>query len=191
MATQQSFVRTDDPISNIEEALEEVGELIHAVEVQALKEMEQGMQAPASVTERVKYNGDPSFGGKFTWQMIDGDFRFKPRGSSEQADPNRRKQAITDLTKQVLSLAQFNPDVQMRVASPEFGSAMLQMLVDEYKPRDRGAFLNPVQPPPLPPGMPGQPGQSMEGQPMPGGAPDFGGNVLAQLTAALPQGGVQ
>lgn len=186
MASQQSFVRTDDPISNIEEALEEVGELIHAIEVQTLKDMADGMPAPPAVTQQIKY-ADDSFNGVFTADMIAGQYRFKPRGSTDEADPQRRTQRREAGIMRMLNLAKVNQFIAQRMASPEFADAMMQDIVDDMKPRNKAAFLKPL-PPPMLPGMP------MEGQPMPGqgAAPPFGQAILGDLLKNLPAaGGVQ
>lgn len=183
MATRASFTRTDDPIANIQEAFEEVGALIHAIEVQTLKEMADdasgGITAPAGALAKLQgYSADPSFDGTFTADMISGEYRFKPRGSSDASDPNLRKKNLNDLVQSIEVIAKVNPSVQARVASEEFGTAYLQMLVEEYKPRDRDAFLKPLAQPPMAPGLP--PGAP----PMPpAGAPSFGGaDLVAQLT---------
>lgn len=197
MATSQSFVRTDDPISNIQEALEEVGWLIHRIEVQALKDTGQTVPAPARVADQLGQQVD-GFDGDFTWQMLDGDFTFKPRGSSDQADPNMRFRRMDMSLSMVERLAKNgNPAAQQRLMSPEFEHAMMQTVVSETKPRDVEAFLKPM-PPPMMPGMPGPGGPPMlppgAGPGGPGGipAPTFGGNVLNQMLKQLPAaGGVQ
>lgn len=195
MATQQSFVRTDDPVSNIQEAFEEVGEIMHAIEVQALREMgAQGMQAPASVTQKLQYASDTSFDGTFTADMIDGQFRFKPRGSTDEADPHARTQRREAGIMRMMNLAKVNPLIAQRMQSQEFADAMMQDIVDEMKPRDKAAFLKPLAPPQPSPGMPvGAPG-AIPGMPPPGaapsaGAPPFGQQVLAQALQHLPQHG--
>jgi hypothetical protein len=190
MATKESFTRTDDPIGNIQEAMEEVGAVMHAIEVAALQQQPadtaaQGMPAPPSVTEAVKYKtGDTSFSGTFSAEMIAGTFRFKPRGSVESADPVVRIRRDNESIDSLMKSAQVNPFVAQRLASPEMAQALLQQHVTNYKPRDKQPFLAPIQPPQpmLPPGMSGEMG----------GEPDFGGGqVLEGLLASLPQGGVQ
>lgn len=179
MATRESFTRTDDPIGNLQEAMEDLGALIHAIEVQALKEQEHGVQAPAGITEAIQ-KIDPKFDGTFTSGILDGAFRFKPRGSVESADPNRRMKLALDGVNQLFMWAKANPHIAARVASPEFADALMQIYVTEFKPRDRQAFLGPVTPPPPPPGPPGMPPGAPQGALPPGHgpAPDFGGQAL-------------
>lgn len=189
MATRQSFVRTDDPISNIQEALEEVGELLHAIEVQTLKDNKKGLAAPSSVTDNVKLRvTDSSFDGTFTADMLDGTFRFKPRGSSEETDPQRRGQRRDQGFGRLMALGKVNPSVQARIASQEFGDAMLHEVVDDMKPRNKSAFLSPLPQPQMPPGQPVMP---PAGMPMgPGGpSPHFGGPEL--VNQMLSQAGAQ
>lgn len=183
MATQQSFVRTDDPIANINEALEEVGRLIHAIEVRTLREIGDGMAAPSTVTQKLQqYGADSTFDGTFTADMIDGQFRFKPRGSSDTADPNLRKKNMADMIGAMEVLAKVSPPIQARMASPQFADAQMQMLVDEYRPRDRAAFLAPLAPPPMPTGAPGMPPGAPPG-------PQFGGQMVQQMMQHLPADG--
>lgn len=200
IVTTQSFVRTDDPISNLQEAFEEVGALIHAIEVQTLKDMENrqrednrspsGIEAPARITSQLTRYGDTSFDGTFTADMVSGQFRFKPRGSSDQADPQRRQQAMVNGINTLLLWAKANPALGQRLSGPEFADVILQWYVSEFKPRDVEAFLKPTQAPPPPP-MPGAPPGAPPMGPQPG-APQFGGqDVLAGLMAQLDGGQVQ
>lgn len=202
MATRESFTRTDDPIGNLQEAIEELGEVIHAIEVQTLKGMEDGIEAPALVGERLQQRsmmaaqpGGVAFDGTFTADMVDGVYRFKPRGSVESADPNRRLARMLQGIDRVISWGQVNPQIRARVMSDAFGDAMMQMIVTELKPRDTAAFLTPVQPPmPMggPPGLPpGGPGGPMPPDGGPPGAPDFGGKELIGQMLQQMQGGVQ
>lgn len=188
MATTQSFVRTDDPISNIQEALEEVGELFHAIEVQALKEQENGIDAPAPVSEQIQLKGDPSFDGTFTYRMLEGEYRFKPRGSSDQADPNRRQQVFVNGLNVLAGWAKMSPAIAQRMQTPEFADALMQMWVTEFKPRDKQAFLKPMQPP-QPAPMAGAVQQGPQSGPP--GAPSFGGDeLIQQMLQQVPQGAV-
>jgi hypothetical protein len=202
MVTEQSFTRTEDPIRNIQEALEDVGELIHAIEVKTLEEMEGGMEVPSSVGQNVQLRApDNSTPGDdavfaFTPDMVKGRFRFKPRGSTETADPNRRVNNFVNSVKVMQMLLQTFPALQQRYASPQVADAMNQQLVDILKIRDKQAFLAPLLPPMPPLGMPMPghpampPGPPQMGQGMP--PPQFGGSELvSQLAAALPMGGVQ
>lgn len=194
MATRESFTRTDDPIGNLQEAMEELGEVIHAIEVMTLREMDgEGIEAPASVTDQIQLKGDTSFDGTFTAEMvgpIDG-YRFKPRGSVESADPNRRMKMMVNGIDWLAKISQVNPQVALRMQSPEIGDALMQQYVTEWKPRDKAPFLTPVQPPMmLPPGAappgaegPGAPPQAMQGQP---GMPNFGGQeLMSQLLSQV------
>jgi hypothetical protein len=199
MATRESFTRTDDPIGNIQEAFEEVGDVIHAIEVMTLKGMEDGIEAPAGLADRMSQRkAGKGFTGTFTADMLDGTFRFKPRGSVDSADPNKRAAKQIQGIDKAIQWGSVNPHVQMRVTSPEFADAMMQTIVTETKPRDTAAFLKPVTPPPPPPmmGLPGAgPGGPMPpggpGGGPPGGAPDFGGReLIGQLMQQMP-GGVQ
>ena len=190
MATRESFTRTDDPIGNLQEAMEELGELIHAIEVQSLREREVGLEAPTAVAEQISVRHGHDFEGTFTADLIDGRFRFKPRGSVESADPNLRIRRFLEGVEVLEGWAAINPSLAARLQSPEFGEALLQQWVTEFKPRDKAAFTAPLQPPPmaLPPGQ-GQPPGPPGAAPGPSMGPQFGGDEL--IASMLAQGGVQ
>lgn len=190
MASRESFTRTDDPIGNLQEAMEDLGELIHAIEVKTLEEMEDGHEAPDSVMERVKARGITDFNGRFTAEMIRGRFRFKPRGSVESADPNRRRKELVDGIGLLANWGKVNPHIARRVQSPEFADALMQMFVTEFKPRDTQPFLQPLPPPPPPPmPPPGAGGPPGPGGPPPGAMPPGGGPPRPMLPPGPPQGG--
>lgn len=202
MVTEQSFTRAENPIRNIQEgALEDLFELIHAIEVKALEDAETGLEPPAGIAQNVQLrqnsapdNQEPGDDAAFafTADMLRGRFRGKPRGSTETADPNRRVNTWVNSLDIAGKAAKANPYFANQLASPEVGKALMQQYVDLTKPRDKAAFLTPA-PPPMPPPMPGQaqgmpPGAPPMGGPMPG-PPSFGGEQLVQqMAASLPQG---
>ncbi|MEQ1727430.1 MAG: hypothetical protein ABL982_03540 [Vicinamibacterales bacterium] len=173
MATQGSFLRTDDPIGCLQESMEDLGALIHAIEVESLRERESGVAAPAGIAERLSYR-EGGFDGDITADMIDGDFAFKPRGSVEDADPVRRQQKFTAMMTTLANAGKINPIVQQRLATPEMADAIMQYAVDEFHPRDTAPFLKPMMPTsPSIPGMTASPSTEAAqagGPPMPPGA---------------------
>jgi hypothetical protein len=195
MVTEQSFTRAENPIRNLQEAFEGIGELIHAIEVKTLEEAEDGdgLEAPASVAQNVKLRtpdsqtagDDAAFA--FTAESIKGRFRFKPRGSVETADPNRRMNNFMNGIKAMQMARQMFPALQMRYASPQVAEAVNQQLVDLLKPRDKQAFLAPLQPPQgmLPPGA--EQGMLPPGAP-PQGPPSLGDGMIDEMLASLPGG---
>jgi hypothetical protein len=210
MVTEQSLVRIDDSIRNIQEGLEELGAVFHAIEVKAMEEQEaeqaergsvMGVAAPSSVAQNVELRmraaGD--FRGRFTSQMLTGVFRWKPRGSTESADPVRRINAFTNALEIMGQLGKNNPSLAARFQTPEMGDAMMQWFVDTVKPRDKKPFLSPMPPPQMPGAGPpmsgnvvGTPSGMPQLPPGMGGAPGFGGgDVLQQVLSQMPHGGVQ
>lgn len=180
MATQGSFLRTDDPIGNIQEAMEELGRVIHAVEVLSLRENPSGIRLPSSLSRRLRLEQ-----ATVTADMIDGQFLFKPRGSVDDADPQARQAKFQAMWQFLGTMAKVNPNVASRLSTPEMADTLMQWLVDEFRPRDVAPFLTPVQPTPagrqaMPAGMPGPVGPvgpgGPPGAPMPGIPPE-----LAQL----------
>jgi hypothetical protein len=95
--------------------------------------------------------------------MLEGQFRFKPRGSVETADPRALRMDFTQM------MQAFPPFLQMLMMlgqsfGPQAARAMLDQFVRVYRIPNRAAFVGqgagPMQPPMgmLPPGPPQQQG---------------------------------
>src|SRR6185503_18260234 len=94
LVAEQSFVRMDEVIKNLQESLEALGQVRQAIWVRTLQESQKhgGTYAPAYVFEGLdEKGGDPCKTGKITPDMLEGTFKFKPRGSTENADLSKQR----------------------------------------------------------------------------------------------------
>jgi hypothetical protein len=161
MATEQSFVRMDLVIRRFQEAMEDLAQIRQAIYKRMLAEQQEGVDVPESVLVGLESRGQAIPGGKITAQMLEGQFRFKPRGSVETADPRALRMDFTQM------MQAFPPFLQMLMMlgqsfGPQAARAMLDQFVRVYRIPNRAAFVGqgagPMQPPMgmLPPGPPQQ-----------------------------------
>ncbi len=78
---------------------------------------------------------------RFTAQMMEGSFRFKPKGSVENADRNRQRYDAGQGFMQIANVAKVNPMVAMLLSTPQAAKAMVEQWVRLYNVPDKQAFL--------------------------------------------------
>lgn len=206
MTLDQSNIRTDEAVSNLTETLEEYAQVRHLMWKRALAEMgDEGLEAPPSVTQALRLRGALSADSpsdthqpatllglettapdvspqlpnvKFTASMMEGAFRFLPKGSVDTADPNRQRINYNQGFQAISQVSMVNPMVRAVLSTPAAAKALIEAWVRLYHVPDKQAFLGSeamaamqqaMLPPMLPPGMPGAPPGA--GGPAPGGPP--------------------
>ena len=183
MATEQSFVRMDLIVKRFQEAMEDIGQIRNAIWKRTLAERPEGEEAPATLVSNLEGRGvsiDQSLpNGKITAALLDGAFRFKPHGSVENADPNRRRNDMMGMLQALPLIAQAFPMLQGMFNTPQAARAMGREFLRNFHVQNTQAFLGsvsqeldaqallqqlppapPIPMPPmgmLPPGMPGMP----------------------------------
>jgi len=97
-----------------------------------------------------------------TVDMLEGVFRFKPRGSVENADQGKLRGDWTELLGKALpALLHMWPALAQQIGmNPNAAKAALEQTLRLYKVPDKQAWL---MPPPVAPPMPGMPGDPMAG----------------------------
>lgn len=186
MATEQSFVRMDLIVRRFQESMEDLGQIRHAIWKRALAEQPDGVTAPTSLMVGLEGRGvsiDQYLpGGKITAALLDGAFRFRPYGSVQTADPQKRRADVIALIQAIPMLVQTFPMLAQQVNTPQAGRAAYRELLQAMNVRNPQAFLGspsndlmaqqqlqampmpsvlPPPPPPMgmqPPGMPPRPG---------------------------------
>lgn len=146
LVTQQSMGRTSEAIKNIQETLEEIAQVRHIMWKRALAEMgADGMEMPPSVLQGLELRGvnvlDATPNRAFTAQMLEGTFRFKPKGSVESADKNRQRNNFNQALAALANLSRVNPMVGAILATPMAAKAMIEQIVRLYEIQDKQAFL--------------------------------------------------
>lgn len=207
MATEQSFVRMDLVVKRMQEAMEELGAIRHAIWKRTLAERGQdGIEAPASMVSNLEGRGESIDsalpGNRVTAAMLDGVFRFKPHGSVENADPNRQRNDLMGMFQALPMLLQAFPMARFAFSSPQAARAMIREFLKAFKVRQQQAILGPLNaqmqqqaqldampgPPALPPPMPMGPPSPMG----PMGGPPMGpppGGPMPPMPEGGPQGG--
>ena len=191
MVTEQSFVRMEEIVRNVQEGLEDLAQIRHKIWQRTLAEGN-GVDIPERVLLGLEARAVPiatmERGQKFTADMLQGNFKFKPRGSVETADINKQRQDFVQFLQVLPQLLQAWPAMAMGLqANVRAARAMLAQALRLFRVNDKQAFLGSeaqqamqaamMQPPPMagpPSGMPGQPGM---GGPEPGVDPQAGGPI--------------
>lgn len=193
LVAEQSFVRMDDVIKALLEPMEELGQVRQAIWIQTLKEKgEAGMPGPEDLL--AGRGGDVTKGSDvITAPMLEGTFRFKPRGSSETADKARMRGDYVQFMQSLALLMKVWPSLAMILGqNMSAAKSAVEQMLRLFNIPDKQAWIGNaaqwVAPPPMPnmPGMPGlPPGGAPPGLP-PGMPPE-----IAQMMAGAPPGGPQ
>jgi hypothetical protein len=78
---------------------------------------------------------------RFTVQMMEGAFRFKPRGSVENADKNRQRFDWNQWLIAMSNVARVNPMVMAVMGTPQAAKALIEQSIRLYNVQDKQAFL--------------------------------------------------
>ena len=162
--TQQSRGRVSEAVKNIQETLEELAQVRHVMWKRALADMgAEGLEAPPSISKSLSlrvpqpqesHEGvliglenrmgtvtPPGQGVRFTAAMLEGTYRFKPRGSVENADKNRLRQDFGQSMQAIGQLSQANPMIAAILQTPEAAKALMEQWVRLFNVQDKQAFL--------------------------------------------------
>jgi hypothetical protein len=143
-----SEVRVNLPVKRLQEATEDLYQINHVIwkrVMAAQGEMPLPQSAMAGIEARgVDVNMLP--GGKMTAELLEGKFKFKPRGSVETADNGRLRSDFVQLLQTLAPMFQVNPMVAAQWQTPEAARALNEQVVKLFRFADRQAIL----------GIPGQ-----------------------------------
>jgi len=187
LVAEQSFVRMDDVIKALLEPMEELGQVRHEIWKRTLKDQgENGMPAPDSLM--AGRGGDVTKGAEtITAEMLDGTFRFKPRGSTENADISRQRADYMSFLQSLGLLMKTWPAmVQIVGANLPAAKSALEQALRLFRIPDKQAWVGNDQqwqalpPPPIDP---------MTGQPMPQGPPGLPPGMPPEIAGMLGPGG--
>lgn len=165
MATEQSFVRMDLVIRRFQESMEDLFQIRHAIYKRTLMEAPDGISLPGGSLIGLEARGAPLPDGKLTAQLMEGDFRGKPRGSVETADPRANRADFSQALQALPAIFQLMPMIgQINPMAPR---ALLAEFARVYRWANKQALLGPAsagnpmamgaqppQPLPMPAGMP-------------------------------------
>lgn len=147
LVTAYSEVRIEEVIRNIQETLEDVAQVRHLMWKRALSEMPDGVEMPTRVLQGLETRGvDVSAfipNKRFVATLLEGAFKFKPRGSVEATDKHQQRFDFAESLKALTALAQVNPMIGALLQQPQAAKALLEKWVQLYSISDKQAFLGP------------------------------------------------
>lgn len=146
LITQQSRGRTQEAVKNIQETLEELAQVRHIMWKRALADMgHEGLEMPPSVLQGLEMRGVDVLNylpdRKMTAVMLEGAFRFKPRGSVETADTNRQRSDFNQFVMAMSGMARVNPMIAAILQTPQAAKALIEQGVKLFNVQDKQAFL--------------------------------------------------
>ena len=170
LVTEQSFVRQEERIRNLQETMETLFQVRHTLWQRAL----QGganINAPDSFVRTLEYRGITLEDGGITAADLQGIFRGKPRGSVETADKSRLRGDYNEFLTVLGGLTKMWPPLAQVVVTPQAMSELLEQAMRLYNIGDRQTFLTPLKQMAAAPPPPMAPMGVAAGGPMPPGMP--------------------
>lgn len=147
--TEQSFVRMDEVIKNLQEPLEELGQIRNAIWIRTLQDSEKygGTYAPQYIFEGLdEKGGDPCKEGHISPEMLEGTFRFKPRGSTETADKAKMRADYMQGLQSLGILAQMWPMLAQTIQNnPRAAESAVENWLRLFNIPDKQAWLEPIK----------------------------------------------
>jgi hypothetical protein len=148
MQAGYSEVRMNLVVKRLQEAMEELGQIRHAIWKRVLAS--QGdMPMPHGIMAGIEARGvdvEQIPGGTITAQLLEGKYKFKPRGSVETADNGRLRNDFVQAIQMLPALMQTNPMIAASWQTPQAARALNEQFVKLFRFPDRQAIV----------GMPGQ-----------------------------------
>lgn len=171
LTTEQSWVRIDEVVKNIQEAMEDLFLILNAIYISALEENPEEMP---DVLTQVAVERGIDLGNKMTADVLLGIFRGKPKGSVEASDFSRMRADFAQLLTALTQMAQGSPALAAHLQSPNVIRSILTQLARIYRWPDRHNLVTPFtgQPPMpmMPPMGPGAPAGLPPAPPQQGGS---------------------
>ena len=145
MATAASEIRMKQIIRRFQESMEEIAQIRHAILKRAVAESQDGIEPPQSMMASLEGRGVDVMSAmpdkKVTAALLEGVFRFKPRGSVETADPVRQQQNMVQMTQMLPALLQMFPMMVPMFQTPQAARAMGREFLKVFQVENTQAFL--------------------------------------------------
>jgi hypothetical protein len=175
MVTEQSFVRIEEQVRNIQETMEDLFKIRHELWRRAADEAP--LEASERFMQQLQFRQIDLAEGGITGEALAGTFHGKPHGSVESADKSKQRSNYNGFMQVMGGFAQMNPTLQQVFSSPDVIIPLFEQALSLYDSPNKGQLMRSLrqwqtqqamQPPPPPPGM--QPPGAQPGAPPPPGA---------------------
>lgn len=143
MQTSASEIRINLINKRLQETMEEIGQMRHVIWKRTLADQGE-MELPQSIMVGLEARGVDAQqipGGKMTAAMLDGKFKFKPRGSVETADIGRMRSDFVQAMQMLPALMQVNPMIAASWQTPDAARALNEQFVRLFRFANRQAVL--------------------------------------------------
>ena len=181
MVTEQSFVRIEEQVRNIQETMEDLFKIRHELWRRAADEAP--LEASERFMQQLQFRQIDLAEGGITGEALAGTFHGKPHGSVESADKSKQRSNYNGFMQVMGGFAQMNPTLQQVFSSPDVIIPLFEQALSLYDSPNKGQLMRSLRqwqvqqasmPPAPPPGAP-QPGAQPGAPPPPGaGAPPPG-----------------
>jgi hypothetical protein len=133
---QQSFIRIDEVVRNVQEELEDLWQVRHQIWKRTLREST-AEDIPEGVLVAVEERGFRVPANKLTAELLEGTFRGKPHGSVDTADLNQQRANFVGFLQALAQLVQAVPGLQMMLSQPNAANSILKQAMRVFKWEDR------------------------------------------------------
>lgn len=157
LVTQQSWIRIDEVVKNLQQAIEDLFQILNTMwrmKLEATPEPWPGDLVTAMQQRAI------DMGPMITADVLAGAFRGKPRGSVEASDFSQMRADTVQMITALTQLSQTVPAVKMQLNNPTVIRSILTQIARIYRWPDRQnlvANFNGQGPPPPPPPEPPPP----------------------------------
>lgn len=144
LVTSNSEIRIALVTKRLQEPMEDLGQIRHVIWKRVLASQGDGMDVPQRAMSGLEARGvDIAMiqGGKFTADLLEGKYKFKPRGSVETADLNRQRFDFNQFLQTIPALMQVNPMIAAMLGTPDAARALLENALRVNRVPDKQAFL--------------------------------------------------
>ena len=147
LVTAFSEVRIEEVVRNIQETLEEIAQVRHLMWKRALASMPDGLEAPTHVLQGLETRGADVTqympNKRFAATILEGAYRFKPRGSVEATDKHQQRADFAESLQALSAMAAAAPMIGILLQQPATAKALLETWVNLFNVTDKQAFLGP------------------------------------------------
>lgn len=146
MQVAASEVRMRLITARLQESMEDLGQIRHAIWKRVIAQSG-GMDMPQSVMVGIEARGigvQNIQDGKITPEMLEGKFKFKPRGSVDTANVMTLRNDFNQMMIAIGSLMKMNPQFAAYWMTPDATRALIEQLLRVFRFPDKQAVLGPA-----------------------------------------------